>query len=81
MSKKDKLLQKILKGNLDLSPSEAIKVLEMFGFKATSTGGSHLTFRKENCPSVTIILTQNPLKLYLLEKLQEALKHEGYTND
>jgi len=81
MSKKDKLIQKILKGNSDLSPDEAKKVLEMLGFKATPTGGSHLTFRKQNCPSVTIILTQNPLKPYLLEKLQETLKHEGYTND
>ena len=81
MSKRDKLIQKIFKGNSDVSPSEAVKILEFLDYKATSTGGSHLTFRKPNCPSVTIILTQNPLKSYLLEKIQEAIKYEGYTND
>ena len=52
----------------------------MLGFKAGSSGGSHLTFRKQGCQSVTIVLTQNPLKPYLLEKLHETLKQEGYTN-
>jgi len=81
MSKRDKLIQKIFKGNLDISPDEAVKILEMLNFKATPTGGSHLTFRKENRPSVTIVITQNPIKSYLLEKIQEALKNEGYNND
>ena len=81
MSKRDKLIQKIFKGNLDISPDEAVKILEMLNFKDTPTGGSHLTFRKENRPSVTIVITQNPIKSYLLEKIQEALKNEGYNND
>ena len=80
MSKRDKLIQKILNGKSNITPDEAAKILEMLNFKAMPSGGSHLTFRKPNRPSVTIILTQNPLKPYLLEKLQEALKHEGYTN-
>jgi predicted RNA binding protein YcfA (HicA-like mRNA interferase family) len=78
MSKREKLIQKFFKGKQDITPDEAVKILEMLGFKAASTGGSHLTFRKQNCPSVTIVLTQNPLKPYMLEKLQEALKNEGY---
>ncbi len=53
----------------------------MLGFKAASTGSSHLTFRKALRPSVTIVVTQNPLKPYLLDKLQETLKNEGYSND
>jgi len=81
MSKRDKLIQKIFKGNSDVTPDEAIKILEMFNFKAISTGSSHLTFRKPNRPSVTIVLTQNPLKIYMLEKIQEVLKNEGYKND
>jgi len=81
MSKRDKLIQKILKGNSDVTPDEAIKILEMLKFKATVSGGSHLTFRKPNRHSVTIVLTQNPLKPYLLEKLQAALMNEGYKND
>ena len=81
MSKRYKLIQKVLKGNSDVSPDEAVKILEMLDFSASPTGGSHLTFRKQNRPSVTIVLTQNPLKSYLLEKLREALKNEGYYND
>ena len=81
MGKRDKLIQKIFKGNSDISPNEAVKILEMLDFKATATGGSNLTFRKQNRQSVTIVLTQNPIKSYLLEKIQEALKHEGYTDD
>jgi len=56
---------------------EAVKVLGKLGFKATPTGGSHLTFRKPNRLSVTVVLTQNPVKAYILEKLQEALNNEG----
>jgi predicted RNA binding protein YcfA (HicA-like mRNA interferase family) len=83
MSKRDKLIQKILDGNSDVTPDEAIKILKMLDFKAssTATGGSHLTFRKPNSQSVTIVLTQNPLKSYMLEKLQETLRKEGYQND
>ncbi len=73
--------KKIFKGNSDVTPDEAIKVLEMIGFQAVSTGGSHLTFRKQNCPSITVVITQTPLKAYMLAKLQEALKDEGYKND
>ena len=80
MSKRDKLVQKIFKGNSDVAPDEAVKILEMLDYKAASTGSSHLTFRKINRPSLTIVLTQNPLKTYMIEKLQEVLKHEGYTN-
>jgi len=81
MSKHDKLIQKIFRSSKDITPDEAVKVLESMGFKATPTGSSHLTFRKASRQSVTIVLTQNPLKLYMLEKLQEALINEGYKND
>ena len=78
MTKRDKLIQKILNGKSDISPSEAIKILEFLGFVASQIGSSHLTFRKPSRPSVTIVLTQNPLKSYMVEKLQDALKNERY---
>lgn len=80
MSKADKLIQKILKGKSGITPNEARKILEMFGYVATgpSGGSSHLTFRKLNRPSVTIVLTQNPLKPYMVAKLQAVLQFEGY---
>lgn len=81
MSKYDKLVQRIFKGSKDITPDEAIKILGKLGFKATPISGSHLTFRKPNCSSVTIVLTQNPVKPYMLEKLQETLINEGYKNE
>ncbi len=80
MSKREKLIQKILKGKSDISPDEAVKLLESFGYIGTSPkgGSSHITFRKLDCLSVTIVLTQNPLKPYMIEKLQAVLKNEGY---
>ena len=81
MSKHDKLIQRIFKGNQNVPPDEAVKILKKLDFKATATGGSHLTFRKPNRPSITIVLTQNPVKPYILEKLQETLINEGYQNE
>ena len=80
MSKRDKLIQKILNGKSEITPDEAKKVLEQFGFVADGPAGgsSHLTFRKPNSQSVTIVLTQNPLKPYMVAKLQAVLKNEGY---
>ncbi len=80
MSKRDKLIERILNGKNDITPDEAVKILEYFGYKAKSPSGgsSHLTFRKKNALSVTIVLTQNPLKPYMVSKLQAVLKNEGY---
>ena len=59
MTKREKLIQKILSGKSDISPNDAQKILECYGYVAagTSGGSSHLTYRKSNRPSVTIILT------------------------
>ena len=81
MSIHEKLIKRIFEGKSNVTPDEAVKVLKKLGYKASSTSGSHLTFRKLNCKSVTIILTQNPLKPYLLDKLQETIKNEGYKNE
>lgn len=80
MSKRDKLIQKILNGKSEITPNEAIKILEFLDYVAEgpANGSSHLTFRKPNAYSVTIVLTQNPLKPYMVAKLQNALKNEGY---
>lgn len=80
MSKRDKLIQRILNGKSDISPEEAIKILKAFGYVSTGPAGgsSHLTFRKQNRPSITIVLTQNPLKPYMVAKIQAVLKFERY---
>ena len=80
MSKRDKLSQKTLTGKSNITPAEAQKILESLGYLAEgpSGGSSHLTFRKQGKQSVTIVLTQNPLKPYMVAKLQLTLKNEGY---
>ena len=78
MSKREKLIQKIINGQLNITPNDACKILELYGYIATgpASGSSHLTYRKENRPSVTIILTQNPLKPYMIVKLQHIINIE-----
>jgi len=44
VSKRDKLIKKILNGNSGISPDEAVKILEMLGFKTVPPGGSHLVY-------------------------------------
>jgi len=81
MGKYEKLIKRIFEGKLDITPDEAVNILNRLDFKSTSISGSHRTFRKPNRQSVTIIITQNPLKPYLMEKLQDILKQEGYHNE
>ena len=78
MTKREKLIAKILNGKSNITPKEAISILEYFGYVATSPAGgsSHLTFRKINENSITIVLTQNPIKPYIIEKLQIVIKKE-----
>lgn len=80
MTKRSKLIQKILKGDSNISPEDAIKILIDLGYKATapSGGSSHITFRKIDALPITLVLTQNPLKPYMVAKLQSALKQGGY---
>ena len=78
MGKNEKLIKRIFDSKSDITPDEAVNILKKLDFRSTATGGSHCTFRKANRQSVTIVLTQNPLKPYLVEKLKEALKQEGY---
>jgi len=81
MSKHEKLIKRIFESKSDITPDEALNILSKLDFKASATSGSHRTYRKPNRQSITIVLTQNPLKPYLVEKLQDTLKQEGYNNE
>ena len=81
MGKYEKLIKRILEGKSEITPNEALNILNKLDFKSTAISGSHRTFRKPNRMPVTIVLTQNPLKPYLIEKLQDVLKQEGYHNE
>jgi hypothetical protein len=80
MSKRDKLIQKILKGTSIITIEEAEKILLFLDYIAEqpASGSSHITYRKKDCNSVTLVLSQKELKDYLIKKLQEALRKAGY---
>lgn len=79
MSKRNKLIQKILSGNC-ITFAEAEKLLTDLGYKSEfpQGGSSHKTFRKTGYGCITLVATQKPLKKYAMKMIQEALAKEGY---
>ena len=78
MTKFDKLIQKILAGKSIITIDEAEKLLLKLDFIAENISGSHITYRKENISSVTLVLRDTELKPYMIKKLYKTLKEEGY---
>jgi predicted RNA binding protein YcfA (HicA-like mRNA interferase family) len=74
MSKRDKLIQKIMRSG-EVSYKEAEKVLLSLGYdnRYPNGGSSHISFRKENRSTITLVSTQEPVKRYLIEKIQNAI--------
>ena len=79
MSKRDKLIQKIMSG-LCITFSEAEKILTDLGYQSEfpQGGSSHKTFRKQGCNPITLVATQKTLKKYAMKMIQEALVKEGF---
>ena len=75
MSKRDKLIQKIMSGG-DITFAQAEKLLIDLGYESEfpQGGSSHKTFRKSSCEKITLVVTQKPLKKYAIKMLQTALK-------
>lgn len=81
MSKRDKLIAKILAG-ICITFAEAEKLLLDLGYQSEfpQGGSSHKTFRKQNCNMITLVSTQKPLKKYAMKMIIEALIKEGYND-
>jgi hypothetical protein len=75
MTKRDKLIQKILDGK-GISYHDAEKILISLNYipKMPSGGSSHVTFRKNDREQITLVKTQNPLKDYLMKQIREVLE-------
>lgn len=76
MSKFEKLLQKILKGN-NVSYAEAENVLLHLGFQL-NIRGSHHVFRKPQYHQTISIKKRSQLLSYQIDDLKEVLKNHGY---
>lgn len=78
MSKKDKLIQKIL-DEKDITYQECEKVLISLGYKIRTprSGGSHVSFTKDDDErAITLVKTQNPVKKYLIKQVKEAIQND-----
>ena len=79
MSKRDKLIQKIMSGGC-ITFAEAEKLLADLGYVSEypQGGSSHKTFRKQGRDKITLVATQKPLKRYAMKMIQSALINEGF---
>lgn len=76
MSKRDKLILKILEGRT-VSYDEAEALLKYLGFSVEVTG-SHHVFRKKGYPQNVSLKIRAELKSYQITLLREVLEQHGY---
>lgn len=79
MSKRNKLIQKIMEGAC-ITFAEAERLLTDLGYESEFPQGdsSHKTFRKTGCDKITLVATQKPLKKYAMKMIQATLTKEGF---
>ena len=82
MSKWEKLLTKIITLSGEVRFDELRKVLESYGYevRGSGTGGSHYTFRKEGCNSITIPKQRAVKKVYV-EMVKQVIEREEKSNE
>ncbi len=73
MSKKLKLLQRLLSEPKDLRFDELNRILELCGFEIDHMTGSHAIYTKPGCRSLTIP-QKTPVKSYLIEQVLAAIE-------
>jgi len=59
----------------EVSYEEAERVLKSLGYdnQYPNGGSSHISFRKKGRTTITLVSTQEPVKRYLIEKIQNAI--------
>ena len=81
MSKKSKLIEKLLKKPKDFTFDEMVALLSYFGYKLKQGGtGSGVKFIKEDSNQVINFHKPHPngvLKTYILEQVIEKLRKDG----
>lgn len=81
MSKKSKLIEKLLKKPKDFTFDEMVSLLSYFGYKLKQSGtGSGVKFIKEDSNQVINFHKPHPngvLKTYILEQVIEKLRKDG----
>jgi hypothetical protein len=83
MGKLEKLIQKFLESNSNLSYKDADKILTFLGYKSKQprSGSSHITYEKPDKDIITLVLNKTHLLPYQINKIKKALEDEGYTHE
>ncbi len=80
MSKKDKLLKRLIKKPKDFTYDEMVLLLSNYGFKLHSGAGSGVKFIKEGSNEVIHFHRPHPdgiLKNYVLQQVIDKLRKDG----
>ncbi len=80
MSRFAKLLKRLRELDKNLRFDEIKKLLEAYGYKMESSGGSHRTFRKSGEKSATMP-EKDPVKRVYLVMAKEAIESELKKNE
>ena len=65
MSQLEKALQKLFSLPKEMRYEELKSILERFGFAGTESGSSHITYRKDGYPNITIPRHGNIHRVYV----------------
>ena len=79
MSKLEKQLEKLLSLPKEMRYEELKNILERFGYTCHETGSSHITYRKDGYPNITIPRHKNIKRVYIRlirEAIMEAIENE-----
>jgi hypothetical protein len=79
MTKRDKLIQKILTDKI-VSFEDADKILIFLDYipETPKSGSSHITYRKDPLAKITLVKNRKELKPYQMIMIQDALRKAGY---
>jgi len=77
MTKRNKLIQKILQGK-NISSDESEKILLYFGYELVNREGSHVTYGKKGKAHITLVVNKREMKSYQVKLIQEAINEQKY---
>lgn len=79
MTKRDKLVDRILRRPPDATFGDARSLLEMFGWTHASTKGSHARFTKAGERSITVPIHNGKVKRVYLDQICRRLELDAET--
>ncbi|OGL97637.1 hypothetical protein A2318_04275 [Candidatus Uhrbacteria bacterium RIFOXYB2_FULL_45_11] len=73
MSQLEKLIEKIKQSKSDVAFSDLVKLLSSVDYKLVRRKGSHVHFRKQDAPFLTIPTHQNKVKIVYVKEILKLL--------